>query len=194
MLTLRPPAQDALSRLVREQAALDLTYREVGATAAAMPAGYRHDRWEADLGSFDDARFARTADALRQWRAQTGAGLTIFPGEDVEPGATFALVIRLPGGLLPDAYATAAGRVVYVIDEPEHYGFAYGTLPAHPEQGEEAFHVERDGSRLRFRVVAFSRLRHPLMRLGTPVSRMLQRRTIRSYLHAMRQVAQRDPS
>ena len=159
-----------------------------------MPAGYQHDRWEADLGSFDAARFARAADALRHWEPQAGAGLTIFPGEDVAPGATFALVIRLPGGPLPDAYATAAGRVVYVIDEPAHYGFAYGTLPAHPEQGEEAFHVERDGSRLRFRVTAFSRPRHPLARLGTPVSRILQRRTIQSYLLVMRQVAQRDPS
>ena len=34
-------------------------------------------------------------------------------------------------------------RVVYVIDEPDRKGFAYGTLPGHPERGEEAFVVER---------------------------------------------------
>ena len=175
---------------MREQGAADFTYPEVGATfAAAMPAGYQHDRWEADLGSFDEGQFARSAAALRQWRAQTGAGLTVFPGEDVAAGATFALVMRLPVG-----YATAAGRVIRVVDEPGHYGFAYGTLPGHPEQGEEAFHVERDGDRLRFRVVAFSRPRHPLARLGTPVSRFFQRRTIQAYLRAMRQVAGREPS
>jgi uncharacterized protein (UPF0548 family) len=28
-------------------------------------------------------------------------------------------------------------RVVYVLDEPERRGFAYGTLPGHPESGEE---------------------------------------------------------
>ena len=33
-------------------------------------------------------------------------------------------------------------RVVYVIDEPLRKGFAYGTLPGHPETGEEAFIVE----------------------------------------------------
>jgi len=184
LLSLWPPSSETLSSLLREQGAQELTYREVGATSGALPAGYQHDRWEADLGSFDEGRFARTADALRQWEAQRGAGLTIFPGEDVEPGATFALVIRLPAG-----FVTAAGRVVYVVDEPAHYGFAYGTLPAHPEQGEEAFHVERDGDRLRFRVVAFSRPRHPLARLGAPVGRFLQRRTIRSYLEAMRHAA-----
>ena len=185
MFSIRPPSPEALSRLVREQGTAELTYPEVGATfAAAMPAGYQHDHWEADLGGFAEGRFARSADALRQWRPQTGAGLTVFPGQDVAVDATFALVIRLPVG-----YATAAGRIVGVIDEPAHYGFAYGTLPAHPEQGEEAFHVERDGDRLRFRVVAFSRPRHPLARLGTPVTRAVQRRTIRSYLRAMRQAA-----
>lgn len=42
----------------------------------------------------------------------------------------------------------APARVVYVIDEPNRKGFAYGTLPGHPESGEEAFIVERteDGS------------------------------------------------
>jgi uncharacterized protein (UPF0548 family) len=187
LLSLSPPSLEALSRLVRAQGALGLTYTEVGATSAVLPAGYHHDRWEADLGSFDESRFARSVGALRQWEAQQGAGLTIFPGEDVKPGATFALVIRLPIG-----FVTAAGRVVYVVDEPGHYGFAYGTLPAHPEQGEEAFHIERDGDRLRFRVVAFSRPRHPAARLGAPVSRLLQRRTIRSYLSAMRQAARLD--
>jgi len=39
-------------------------------------------------------------------------------------------------------------RVVYVIDEPRRKGFAYGTLPGHPESGEDAFIVDQtdDGS------------------------------------------------
>lgn len=146
-----------------------------------MPEGYRHDRWEADLGAFDNERFARSAAALRRWDVQRGAGLRIFPGDPVRPDLTFALVIRLPVG-----YATAAGRVVYVVDEPERYGFAYGTLPAHPEQGEEAFQVARDGDRLIFTIIAFSRPRHPAARLGAPVSRALQLRVTRCYLNAMR--------
>ena len=55
-----------------------------------------------------------------------------------------------------------------VTDQPEEYGFAYGTLPAHPEQGEEAFHVARRSGRLVFTVTAFSRPRHPAARLGGP--------------------------
>lgn len=34
-------------------------------------------------------------------------------------------------------------RVVWVVDERNRRGFAYGTLPGHPECGEEAFIVER---------------------------------------------------
>lgn len=59
------------------------------------------------------------------------------------PGDTACLVI--PFG--PFA-VKAPARVVYVIDEPNRKGFAYGTLPGHPESGEEAFILERtdDGS------------------------------------------------
>ena len=35
-------------------------------------------------------------------------------------------------------------RVVYVVDEPDRRGFAYGTLPGHPETGEELFAVRYD--------------------------------------------------
>jgi len=49
-------------------------------------------------------------------------------------------------------------RVVYVIDEPNRRGFAYGTLKGHPERGEEAFVIERtgDGS-VWLTIAAFSR-------------------------------------
>ena len=36
-------------------------------------------------------------------------------------------------------FLQAPCRVVYVIDEPDIRGFAYGTLPGHPESGEERF-------------------------------------------------------
>jgi uncharacterized protein (UPF0548 family) len=82
-------------------------------------------------------------------------------------------------------WAVAPARVAYLLDEPERFGFAYGTLPGHPARGEEAFVVVRSGGRVRFEVVAFSRPQEPLARLGKPVTRLLQVRTIRSYLGAM---------
>jgi uncharacterized protein (UPF0548 family) len=102
----------------------------------------------------------------------------------VRPALTFAFWFRLAG-----AYVTAAGRVVYVTNDADHRGFAYGTLPQHPEQGEEAFHLVREGSRLLFRVTAFSRPRHPLARAGAPATRVIQLHMNQAYLRAMRSAA-----
>jgi uncharacterized protein (UPF0548 family) len=186
VFSLRRPSADALARLVADQADRELTYSEHGATATSGegPPGYRHDQWQVDLGEFTQERFDRLAQALIDWRIQHGSGLAIFPAEAVRPGLTFTLSFRV--GI---AYVIAAGRVVYVTSEPGRSGFAYGTLPAHPEQGEEAFHVEKDGSRLVFRVVAFSRPHDPLAKLGAPVSRALQVRINQRYLRAARELA-----
>jgi uncharacterized protein (UPF0548 family) len=176
---LRPSPAD-LTRVTAEQADRELTYAEHGATRGAMPAGYHHDQWEADLGGFDEATFDRLSGALLDWRVQRGAGISVYPDEPVQPGHTFAFWFRLAG-----AYVTAAARIVYVTSDADRRGFAYGTLPQHPEQGEEAFHLIRDGSRMLFRITAFSRPRHPLVRLGAPVSRLVQLRMNQAYLRAM---------
>lgn len=77
-------------------------------------------------------------------------------------------------------------RVVYVVDEPGRRGFAYGTLPGHPERGEEAFIVERmpDGS-VWLVIRAFSRPAGPLIWLGYPVARLLQSFYTARYLRAL---------
>ena len=89
---------------------------------------------------------------------------------------------------LPVGFAIATCRVVGVVDEPDRWGFAYGTLPAHPESGEELFVVERrpeDGDAVVFRITVFWRPHELLTRLGAPVARILQRRATLAYLDAM---------
>ena len=107
--------------------------------------------------------------------------MTVYPGDPVREGATFAIVFRLPAGFI-----TAAGRVVYVIDGPDRSGFAYGTLPGHPEQGEEAFVVSRRDGRVWLDLSAFSRPRHPLAVIGRPVSRLMQHRATAGYIAGLR--------
>ena len=174
------PSQAHLAGWVASQAGAPFTYRAVGATRGELPPGYRHDRWSANLGADTDERFERAASALRTWVVQRDAGITVFPGDPVAPGATFILVLALPVG-----YVTAPGRVVYVIDEPRRSGFGYGTLPGHPERGEESFAVVRRGDRISFEITAFSRPAHRLARIASPVARRLQLRTTRKYLAAM---------
>ena len=79
-----------------------------------------------------------------------------------------------------------AARIVYVVDDRTsspnsvtmRFGFAYGTLPGHVEMGEELFLVEwnRVSDAVTYRILAFSRPRHLLARLGQPLVRRLQQR------------------
>jgi uncharacterized protein (UPF0548 family) len=186
VIRLRPPSDELLQRILDEQGASPFPYPAVGATAGradspALPEGFHHDHLATDLGPDDGDRFHRAQEALRQWAPQRGAGIRVYPGRPVAEGEPFVLALPLPGV----GWALAPGRVAYVLDEPDRAGFGYGTLPGHPERGEEAFLVVRAQGRLRFEVIAFSRPHDLLVRLGRPVSRALQMRTIRSYLGAM---------
>ncbi|MGV8884897.1 MAG: DUF1990 family protein [Microbacteriaceae bacterium] len=95
----------------------------------------------------------------------------------VVPGDSAVLHIPF-GPLRVRAYA----RVVYVVDEPNRKGFAYGTLPGHPEKGEEAFIVEQqeDGS-VWLRIRAFSRPAHLWWWPAYPVLRIMQEIFTRRY-------------
>jgi uncharacterized protein (UPF0548 family) len=173
----------AVAEALAASAAAEVTYGPVGVTLgeARLP-GYRTDRYEAELGR-GAVVFARAVAGLRAWAAHRGAGVRVEPPDaPLEEGTTVVVVTRLgPASVL------AACRVVAVVDEPDRFGFAYGTLPLHPESGEEAFLVERGpDDAVRFRVVAVSRPAHPLARLGAPVTHLVQRRVTSRYLQGLR--------
>ncbi len=77
-------------------------------------------------------------------------------------------------------------RVIYVVDDPACKGFAYGTLPGHPERGEEAFLIEQeeDGS-VWLTVKAFSRPAGFGWWLVSPLRRIVQARITARYLRSL---------
>jgi uncharacterized protein (UPF0548 family) len=106
--------------------------------------------------------------------ADTGAQL-VLPGETAVMLLGWGpLSIRIPV------------RIVYTIDEPTRRGFAYGTLPGHPESGEEAFIVEqRDDESVWLTIRAFSRPAHPALWAVYPVLRLFQAIFTSRYEHAL---------
>ncbi|TFC03954.1 DUF1990 family protein [Cryobacterium mannosilyticum] len=77
-------------------------------------------------------------------------------------------------------------RVVYVIDEPDRVGFAYGTMVGHPASGEESFIVDkRDDDSVWLTIRAFSRPSTWRYRLGWPVARLQQAKFTKRYLRAL---------
>ncbi len=147
----------------------------------SFPAGYRHDSYAIDLGGREKT-FERAVETLRAWGAQIGAGIEVVPtGAQVSEGETVILVIRTMG-----FWAIAPCRVVYVVEEPGQFAFAYGTLPGHPERGEAAFAIDRsETGAVSFHVTSFSRTVDPLARLGAPITRRIQQRVTRRYLSVL---------
>ena len=73
-----------------------------------------------------------------------------------------------------------------MIDEPDRAGFAYGTLPGHPECGEESFIIERGGDGLlTFTVAAWPRPATRVSRVAGPLAAVLQDRMTGRYLRAL---------
>ncbi|MCM6773900.1 DUF1990 domain-containing protein [Nocardia sp. CDC159] len=159
------------------------SYVEVGATAHEFPPGYDHFRLRRRIGS-GRALFESAAAEILTYRMQKGTGIFCQASTPVaEPGTR--VLVRL--GLGPIAI-TAPCRVVYVLDEPDRRGFAYGTLPGHPERGEELFAVEYDPSddSVYGVVAAFSRPATWYTRLAGPVTRLVQRYFAGKYIDTVR--------
>lgn len=159
-------------------AAKPLTYAEIGATAGVMPAGYHHLRKSAVIGR-GRVRFEEAAAEGMRWGMLRGAGLRVQPTMPVAAAGAEVLVHLGP--------VAAPCRVVYVVDEPDRRGFAYGTLPGHAECGEELFLVryDRDSQDVYAEVAAFSRHATWWSRLGSPVTSFVQRLVTDRYLRAL---------
>jgi uncharacterized protein (UPF0548 family) len=180
VLKLRRPSEAWLRDLAERERDRPFTYDAVGATATGqVPDGFRHDHWSVELGRGDEA-FERATAGLQHWLPQRGSGLAVAADGLVEPGKVVAMAA--PVGI---GHAVATCRVVYVEAETDRYAWAYGSLPIHPESGEERFAVVRHGDVTTFEVDVFWKPRDPLARLAPPVARRLQARATRRYLEAM---------
>jgi uncharacterized protein (UPF0548 family) len=168
-------------QLASQLSSADLTYHEVGATRSALPPGYHHLRRRRVIGSGANA-FDAASSALLAWQVQLRAGLRVTASEAIaQPGA----IVLLSAGSWP-LQLRAPCRVVYTVTEAQRRGFAYGTLPGHPESGEEAFMIEhqQDGFVV-LTITAFSRPATGAARAAGPLGRLIQRRVTERYLIAL---------
>jgi uncharacterized protein (UPF0548 family) len=190
MLLFRKPSPATIRDFLAAQAKLDLTYTAVGATAAVTPPGYTVDRTRIRLGEGEKV-FQEAKAALQRWEHFRLGWVEAWPPETpVQAGQVVAVVARTFS-----LWWLNACRILYVEDEAEKFGFAYGTLPDHAESGEERFQIEwdrRDGS-VWYDIVAFSRPRHFLARLGYPFTRIIQKRFARDSAAAMGKAVDGSP-
>ncbi|MEO7572631.1 MAG: DUF1990 domain-containing protein [Acidimicrobiales bacterium] len=175
----RRSAVELEARLVEARDARP-TYDAIGSThpdRAHGPAYVDSSRTIAGTaGSMDRAR-----QALQTWVAQRGLGAHLAPPDaPVLEGTT--LLVVLPAGPIE---LVAPVRVMWVIDEPDRFGFGYGTLPGHPERGEESFMAQELGDEIVLAVAVDASPASWAARLAGPVGSAVQRRAVRRYLDAL---------
>jgi len=118
---------------------LPITYWERGATAwERMPQEFTHDEQRIKIGSGDVA-WRAAKQAIRAWKMFPSDWIKLSDTPQIEVGEQVLVIARLLG-----LWWSNPARIVYTVEEKDRFGFAYGTLPGHLEQGEELFLVERD--------------------------------------------------
>jgi uncharacterized protein (UPF0548 family) len=187
MFRLTEPSRDDVRRFLQLAADSPLSYADVGVASMADPAGYQVDEAETLLGT-GTAVFERGVEALQTWKMFDLGWMRATPSaQPIAPSVNVAVAARHLG-----FWSMNGCRVVYMVepeDEVRRFGFAYGTLADHAEQGEERFEVslEPDTGKVFYRLRAVSRPRAVLAKLGYPYTRLLQARFRRDSCRRMRQ-------
>ena len=180
---------------LEDLARLRFTYDEVGCTQYdETPEGYHRLEYRERIGAGDEV-FRRAADALLTWRMHRTAGIPVTATATPPEVGTNSLGRLGPGMLIPPLRTrTQLGlpvpcRVVWVVDEPDRIGFAYGTLEGHPEAGEESFLVTRESDGIYATIRAYSRPATWYTRLAGPMTRKAQHYAATRYAGALRRLA-----
>ncbi|MFW5470078.1 DUF1990 family protein [Knoellia sp. CPCC 206435] len=163
----------------RELRSAPLTYTPQVAHEDWLRARYHHLTVSTTLTRRD---FDGAVRDLFAWCVQSGAGLEVHASDVPLRQGSVVLMTWGPGALSPRIPC----RVLDVVHEERRRGFSYGTLPGHPEAGEERFVLEHlEDGRILLTITAYSRLASRLAQLGGPVSRAAQRLMTRRYLQAL---------
>ncbi len=185
MFTVFEPSETQIKNFLAARRNLPFSYNEVGASKEEIPSGYPINHHRIQIGSGADA-YARARKAIQNWTMYRLEWTRLFPFDaPIAVGEVVCVVVnhRLCWSLNPC-------RIIYILEETgavERYGFAFGTLPGHSEEGEERFTVEwnRADDSVWYELLAFARPHHILARIGFPFVGLFQRKFARDSGRAM---------
>jgi len=183
MLSLTAPNRARLEQFLDREQNEELSYPGIGTTVeqAPPPAGFRPASLRVPLGE-GRSPLAAAKEALRRWEQFRFPWVRIWPPVPaIRPGEQVAIAAQSMG-----LWWLNVCRIVYVLDEPDRFGFANGTLPGHVGSGEERFLVEIDPQgEAWYEISSFSRPQHPLAHFARPWMRHVQRQFRRDSAAAM---------
>jgi len=182
MFLIKKPSYVQIQQFIVSQHDIPFSYAEVGATRDHLPGEYTIDHNRRKLGAGPRV-FETAVAALKEWKQFDLGWVQMVPAATpIEVGSVVAILTRHFG-----FWSLNACRVVYLVNENgpvKKFGFAYGTLASHVERGEERFTIEwhADDDSVWYDILAFSRPNKFIVKLGLPLTRMLQKRFARDSL------------
>jgi len=185
MYFLSRPDHSRIREFIAQSSSEEFTYVDVGGTKQDPPMGWLVDHNRVLIGG-SGSDWTKAREAIRTWKMfELGWVELCWPDTPIETGLNVAVLVNQLG-----FFSLNAARIVYTIDQPDRFGFAYGTLESHAESGEERFMIERDPEtqEVWYDLYAFSRPNHMLARIGYPYARHLQKRFAADSLAAMRRI------
>jgi uncharacterized protein (UPF0548 family) len=190
MFCLTKPDPDFIRAFLSGQKGKPYSCEKVGRSRENPPEGFTIDHNRILLGKGMDV-FDRAKRAIQEWKMFDMPWISLcWPDTPIAVNGLVAVLIRHLG-----FWSLNACRIVYVLEEHgavEKYGFAYGTLQAHAECGEERFTVEYcpEDDSVWYDLYAFSKPQF-VAKLGHPLARALQKKFARDSKLAMQQATQR---
>lgn len=193
------PNQVTLDQFLSNMQQTPFSYEEIGSTRidkhsgitkAQTPKinetlkGYTIDYNHAYIGEGEKV-WEQAILALKHWKHFPPSFTKIYcTATSIKKGTIVAVMIKILG-----VWWRNSAKIVYVIDEPNRFGFAYGTLLEHAEQGEEAFWIEKDfDGKISYHLRAFSKPKFWAARLAYPLTRHYQRKFAMESLQTMKDI------
>ncbi len=190
MFSLRKPTQARIEQCIEAARQLRLSYAadlhtEAGLAGVHVPRGYALDHTRSEIGHGTDAFEAAKAEFRRWVHFDLGWVRIANPQAQIEVGGIAAVEAHALG-----LWSVNLSRILYDIDEPNRFGFGYGTTPLHVERGEERFLLEfdPDSGTVHYDLLAVSQPAHWMAQAAYPYTRSQQRRFARESHNRMRQV------
>jgi uncharacterized protein (UPF0548 family) len=178
MFSLRKPTQSLLQERLQTARTLPLNYAvsfetQDGMAAVHVPRGYALDHTRSEIGHGRKS-FETACQALQRWKHFDLGWVRVANAE--VPIRTGELVAVEAHSLC--LWSINISRILYVINEPNRFGFGYGTTPLHVERGEERFLLEFDPASgiVFYDLLAVSQPAHWMAKLGYPYTRSRQRK------------------
>jgi uncharacterized protein (UPF0548 family) len=188
LFQLNSPNKQQLDALIVEQKVKPFSYPHITDTSLTIeqktPKGFRYDNNSVLIGT-GEAVFQAACAAIRHWQMFPGGWADIYARDTpLEAGRIVVMCARVWG-----IWWLNCARIVFTVNEPNRFGFAYGTLEHHAESGEELFQVRmNDAGEVFYEILAFSRPRHWMARLAFPIARYHQRKFVKHSFQNMKNI------